>query len=140
MKPLFTQPYRYFWAFIPFVIGLSLLGQRDTIDIQMHDTYFVVDLTHMAFFYSTILVVLGLLYWWFRKRQLINWITVLHVVVSLITILVLQASSLLVPHFVSLNYELYQKVNQLITMLMLAFILAQLLFVLNLIISGFKRA
>ena len=63
------------WLAIPFLLLLLLLP---TIDIQQHDTYYVIEPELMMLPLGAALFVEGYLYWLCRNRSLKKWLTAFH--------------------------------------------------------------
>jgi len=140
MHFILNKPYKVIWRSIPFLIGLSLIGWNKTIDIQMHDTYFVIALFHVGIFFSIILTVLGSLYWLVRNKQLINWITIVHVIITIASFFMLLIGPIFNKGFLwqlttitSFNHSQY------LLILILIWLIAQLFFFLNLIFSFIRN-
>lgn len=73
--------YHLFWitALIILVIGIS--NPESTLDINIHDTYFIIAHFHVAVVFSLLFFLKGLGYWLFQKvfkKQLVRSLTVIH--------------------------------------------------------------
>lgn len=76
--------YHYFWivSILILIIGFSL--SEETIDINIHDTYFVIASLHLTYILSISYFLLGLGYWIVKKvfkRNLIKSLTIIHSVI-----------------------------------------------------------
>lgn len=71
-------PHKAIWSVIPVFLMIGIIFRRPTLDIQFHDTYFVI--FHLSAFFSIILMLIGLVYWQNRDKKLISWMTFIHVV------------------------------------------------------------
>ena len=64
----------YFWvtALLIFIVGLLQLAfsDSDTLDINIHDTYFVMDKFQIAYFLAFLYFILGVIYWGLYRLQL----------------------------------------------------------------------
>ena len=136
----FNQPHLLFFGSIPLLWLLTLILPMKVIDMQSHDTYWVIAFYHLAIPISIILGGIGLLYWLFSEKRMIKWITVFH---SLITILPIFAF-FIIHGFSDVDEADYIAADMLsrskpyfITLLLLLF--GQILFVLNLLIALFKK-
>jgi len=147
MKLLKQNVYYYFWitAIILIAISIYWLNFEDAVlDINVHDTYFVIHNSHILQLIAIIYSLLGFFYWLFKKVnvKLINALTRLH---TAITILVIPIYFIGHPLFISFpesNFPLFDdtpKIQVFITILVLITLIAQLLFILNVIISLFKH-
>jgi len=134
MKIILNKPYKIIWLSIPLVIGLSLIGLNKTIDIQMHDTYLVISLFHVGILFSIILGVIGFFYWLMRKKKLINWMTVVHVIITIGSFLIILIGAMLAKIF-------FLQVDTLtpLSSIILIGLLSQLLFLFNLIFSSIRN-
>ncbi|MBK8699228.1 MAG: hypothetical protein IPN29_06645 [Saprospiraceae bacterium] len=120
------KPYKPLWWTIPLILGLSIIGYNGIIDIQYHDTYFVIATIHLGYFFSTFLFIIGLIYWLIRKKTLVNWMTLFHVIFTI--------SVFLVIILVSLFHRIFgeEMVSFLVFLLL---VLSQVIFLLNLTIG-----
>ncbi|MCP3927934.1 MAG: hypothetical protein GY705_02400 [Bacteroidetes bacterium] len=141
MNSLIKQPYKIIWWAIPIVLGISLIKKNFAIDIQMHDTYFIIDSTHAGILLSIFLIILGVIYWLTKNLKLINWMTIFHVLVSILIILSI-LFFLMNPNIVSenhdiknFNFEYHRRVNQMVLAGISVWILSQLIFIINLTVS-----
>jgi len=109
-------------------------------DIQIHDTYFVLTYWHTAIIFSILLGGIGLLYWLFSRKQLIKWMTIFHTLITILPMLIL---------FIWIGFpNLKEHIHYIegdafvrpIFYFLLLFLLGQILFVLNLLITLFKPA
>lgn len=142
MKPIsFSRPYQLFWGSIPLIWLATLLLPAEAIDIQFHDTYWVIAYYHLVIPITILLGDIGLLYWLFRKKGLIQWMTIFHVLITILPILVL---------FIAYGFPREDEIGEYIEgdtisrnlfylSLLLVFIFGQILFVLNLLIALFKK-
>lgn len=137
----FNQPYQLFWASILVIWLATLLLPAETIDIQVQDTYFVIAYYHGAMFLTVLLTGIGLLYWFFRKNKLIRWMTIFHVLITILPILILFVWSGFPREDGIGDYIERDAMSKGISylILLLLFLLGQILFVLNLLIALFKK-
>ena len=148
MKKFYEKPYFYFWitsvviliiGYIPFIyIGDSVL------DINVHDTYFVISNRHISILLATYYFLIGLLYWFFKfiKIPLLTILTKVHFLISIGIIPVYFIGHYFLDSFNKSKYPLFDDTSQLmifLTVLAIVFILAQILFILNLIIGLLKH-
>lgn len=142
MKPInFSKSFQLFWGSIPLIWLATLLLPAEVIDIQFHDTYWVIAYYHLEIPITILLAGIGLLYWLFRKKELIQWMTIFHTLITILPILVL---------FIKCGFPKEDGVGDYIEgdaisrsipylILLLLFIFGQILFVLNLLIALFKK-
>jgi len=143
LKKIANKPHSFLFLLIPVILLLALFGIGSTIDIQMHNTYFVIDPFYFGILLSIILGGIGGLYWLVINKKLIDWITMIHVMVTsigllLITILTLKPE--LLNSTTGINYlEYYSTIIRIVSIATLIWLLCQLLFLVNLFI-GISRS
>jgi len=76
-----VKVYHLFWitALIILVIGIS--NPESTLDINIHDTYFIIAHFHVAVVFSLLFFLMGLGYWLVQKvlkKQLVKSLTLIH--------------------------------------------------------------
>ena len=143
MSVLF-RPYHLFAIaeLIFFVVGL-LIGP-ETIDIHLHDTYYVIGYSTACFYLCTLFLIFWTVYLLFRNLLFHPALTWLHVIVTLVFLSVLFGMSLqstngtLVPRSYVDIQSLRRKAIVLNT-LALVFLVAQLAFLFNLVGGGVRR-
>ena len=146
----FKKPHKILWAISNFVLLLAIiiyaiLG-NSAIDVQMHDTYFVVSFAHFFAFLATIYAVFGFIYWSFRGKALIPLLTGFHIILSLIPLfsisyqmIYLQIGDVPRRYYAFASYDFAGGfINNLSTILMI-FGFAQLLLILNVLISWYRN-
>jgi len=131
------RPYHYLWLSIFLLAVLSSLASNKAIDIQMHDTYLVIAILHIGIIFGGIHAILGFIYWIVRFMKLITWMTYVHVITTIVISVLLIL--LCVLYTISNNFYLddFSSISAL-TFIQI-FILCQVLFLLNLILSTFKH-
>ncbi len=135
MNSIINSPYKVIWYSVLFLIGLSIFGWNNTIDIQLHDTYFVFISIHIAVLFSIYLGVIGIIYWMIRKKKLIDWMTVLHVVFTISTFALIITTGLIFKKIIESDFKIIRTVNQILFVVFLIALLSQLIFITNLIIG-----
>jgi len=95
-----TNHYRY-WAFIPLALLFGKIFDS-TVDIQMHDTYFVTSRFHLCILLSILLFISGLGYFIFRKLKMNSMLMKMHNWITLLGVIIILASS-------SIHYFVDQK-------------------------------
>jgi len=138
MKLLLTKPYKIFWLSIPILLAISIMGMNQTTDIQLHDTYFVIDVIHVGILFSVIAGLIGLLYWLFRNKRLVNWMTFSHVITTSLFLLLFMVNSVFNKSEWS-DFNSYTFINRFHFFIILIVFLNQLLFLSNLVISLFRK-
>lgn len=144
MKLLKQNVYHYFWITAIVLITLSIywLNFEDAVlDINVHDTYFVIHHAHILQLIAFLYILLGFIYWFFKRIniKLIKSLTQLHTSISILIFpLYIICSYLLELLYPPSNFPLFddtQNFQLLITVITLIGLLAQLLFIFNIVIS-----
>ncbi|MBW1294255.1 hypothetical protein GBO31_01950 [Aquimarina litoralis] len=140
MKYIIVQkPYIIFWILTSLMLIYGFSFQEYTLDINIHDTYFVISWFHIFFFLSLSFLAIGLIYFAIHKLNKIknSTLTYIHVVCTIGGLLVLT----LLPYLFDSenNWKNMEKqfISQLI-FLLIALIVQPILFV-HLIISIFNK-
>ena len=134
----------YYLLFISSLIMLILgfFVGRETLDINLHDTYYVVISNHLYWLISILLFLFFLIYLLFDKAK-INFghiFSKVHILGTLISVL-----GLLFPYsliFSKAEFPLYdnsQYINLSMTISILVFLMLQILFVINIFVSLVKK-
>ncbi len=127
MKFNFTKHFMICFISIPIILLISLIKINHTLDIQLHDTYFVIANLHLGMLFSLLMGIYGFLYYQFRRRKLNKWLTLFHLIFTLLFIVTSLFSNYING---SLNAYLF---------LLCSFILSQCLFLINLVIGLIKK-
>lgn len=144
------KAYHIFWitAVIILLIGIAGINNPDsTLDINVHDTYFVIAHIHIAVVLSLLYFLMGLGYWFIQKvfkKQLIRYLTAIHIVIligSFISYWLLMLYFKLFPKdMASPLFDDYQLVNVLlVSQLLLIIFIATPLYIINLLIALFSK-
>ena len=138
----------YFWitAIIVIIIGMPTFFDDSALDINVHDTYFVIARFHLATILTVIFLIIGLLYWGFYKLniKLISILTNLHVLFSIGSYFTYHFGSLFFFNDSSLGnefplFDVLTKLDTFTNSLIIVFLIAQLLLISNIIFSLFKN-
>ena len=132
MDSIINKPYKAIWYSILFLFGLSIIGWNNTIDIQLHDTYFVIASIHIGILFSIYLGVIGIIYWLIRKKKLVDWMTLIHVVITISTFALIIITGLIFQKIIEGDFETFRTVNQILFVVILIALLSQLIFITNL--------
>lgn len=144
MKLLKQNVYYYFWITAIVLIALSIywLNFEDaTLDINVHDTYFVIHHAHILQLIAFLYILLGFIYWFFKRIniKLIKALTQLHTSISILIFPLYFICSylleLLYPPSCFPLLDSIQNFQLLITVITLIGLLAQLLFIFNIVVS-----
>ena len=135
MIRLLQRPFNYLWGIVPFVMALALYLNIDTaIDLQIQEAGFVISTFHLGVIFSMYLVFAGLMYYLFKSVSLSNWMTIVHVVLSM----ALPIGVLLVCEPITKN-EISDTTANLLVIFTFVWILAQVLFLINLVRGAMRK-
>jgi len=129
MNTILNKPYRPIWLAILVIMCLAIAGINSAIGLQLHDTYLVITPIHLGVWLSIILGALGFLYWLVRKRKLVHWMTAIHVAITVLSFTLIMAMGLAFP---------VVAFNQAMLAVLLLVVVAQVLFLGNLVVSLVK--
>ncbi|MCF2876216.1 MULTISPECIES: hypothetical protein [unclassified Tenacibaculum] len=149
MRKLLIRPHVFFWGVIPIILLAGMYRVNDSIegflDINVHDTYFVVDRLHLLGFMVFLFVLLGLGYWgaYVNKRKLINGITFLHILLTFISLI----SFLIILFFPTKNeiisnnamFDSLEIANIVLTFSFLLFLIGQLFYPINILSALIRK-
>lgn len=150
-KNMLSKPHSILWlgAVLFIIIGFfSNILSQDAIEIQLHDTYFVIAHFHLWAGPACFLGLLGLLYWLMDWIDFKLWaiLSYLHIFITLSTLLAITAILI----YITLNpdktrYHLvyessFFNLSFVFIYLLLLFVLSQLLFLLGVIIGIIHKA
>ncbi len=136
----FKKPHFYFWttAILILIIGLIIFDSESAIDINVHDTYYVINHFVLTELIALLLIFAGLLYWIYEKvnRKLNIVLTKTHLITTI-------GGILAYPLLIAISSRFFKNnsliLNILSAIIILIVIIAQFLFFINLIIGLFKK-
>jgi len=144
----------YLFFFLLFGLGcfLAIVHRDHVIDIQLHDTYFVIPSIHIIFSLAIVMAIIAILYQWvpkFLKRTLNVLLGKVHFWLSVTCLLLLSASTYFAGMVVEkrIYYSFgntfninnnFDKIMSLALISILVLLLAQILPILNLLIFSSK--
>jgi|SRR5690554_519409 len=85
MNIIINKTYLFFFSTILFILVFTFYKPKRTFDINIGDTYYVIQNSHLGILLSLIYFLLGIIYLFLNKKgiQLSNWIVYLHTIVSI---------------------------------------------------------
>lgn len=139
-KGQYKKAHLYFWilAIIIFVIGLLRIDLDDTLDINVHDTYYVIQASHFNLFFTIIYLLIGFIYWSFKKLdiELHPTLTSLHTVITIASVIL----TIVIPEINNLFFDgFYYGINAILFVLSLIIVVAQFIFITNILRGMFLR-
>ena len=147
VKFISKKPYLVLLVFIPIFLIIGFIKPQGTLDINIHDTYFVIANLHLAFLVSFLFSVLAFVYFGLLKFnfRLIKLVTFLHVLLTIGCAILVLVCFQLFREIKTENLEAFlndsdfnTQLNISITLLTVVFIAAQFLFLVNVIYALIK--
>ncbi|WP_396634095.1 hypothetical protein [Maribacter sp. R86514] len=146
MNKITQAPHIAFWIIIPILLLIPFLNFDKTFEINIHDTYYVFDIIYIAIILSIFSGFIGLGYWviFKIKMQLINWLTLVHVIVTISGFLAIMIINLFTPELIqddsSSNFASFLGFRTISFYTISILIYTQLFYLFNIIISLFKKS
>lgn len=147
MNYIQRKPYVLFLVLIVILLSFGFYRGDETLDINIYDTYYIISWKFLMILISSIYGLLTLIYFSLIKLNftLINWMTISHVLVSIIGLVVVFALPLLIREnapedFTTLlsNMDFNEKIGLGIFIFIFALFGIQLLFFANVIFALIK--
>lgn len=140
-----NKPHYIFFIAIPVIILIGLLKRETAMDINLHNTYYVISHFNIALLGAIVLGFIGFGYWSVQKanRKLSKKMNNIHIVMTFGGLLALFAIDCL-SNFSNPNsefplFEELKTINIIITIIVLCIIFAQLVYLVNIITSIFRK-
>ena len=121
------------------LLALSFFTGQQTFDIHLHDTYFVLSISIIMVLTGCFFVLLWSVYALIRKRRYSPVLMQFHVVVSIAFVLFVSIALYLPLRRTYLDYSSFRHQSKTLEVAILLFILAQLLFFVNVFIALIRR-
>ena len=140
MQQLTEKPHLIFFLSIPIIILIGILIGDNVLDINVHDTYFVIAYYLFAILISIIFGIIGFGYWIIQKvdRKLSKWLNCIHIGLTFGGVFfVWILSKLYRPEI--MDYKFNNNLSLIITLVVLIIIAGQLIFPINIIYALTKK-
>lgn len=140
MNKLIEKPHLLFLSTIPIILGIGILNGNTVLDINVHDTYYVVAYLHLAVLISILFGIIGIGYWVMQKagRKLSKWLNWAHLGLTFGgTLLVWVLTKFYRTEI--MEYKFNNNLSMVITIVILLIILGQLIFPINIIYGLIKK-
>ena len=140
MNKLIEKSHLIFLLSIPIIILIGILSGKNVLDINAHDTYFVIAYLHFAILLSIIFGVIGFGYWIMQKvdKKLSKWLNWTHIGLTFGgTFLVWILNKFYRPEI--MDYKFNNNLSLIITLIVLIMIAGQLIFPINTIYALTKK-
>lgn len=140
MNKLTQKPHPLFLLAIPPLLLAGFLSGDSTLDINIHDTYFIIARSNLAILVANLFTVYAFSYWLLTKtnRKLSKWLTGIHIVLTFGGILLAMVLALFYKEDDFLS-NLNANLTASITLLVLIIILGQVIFPINVIYALTKK-
>ncbi|MBW1298418.1 hypothetical protein [Aquimarina litoralis] len=135
---LIKHPYVIFWSSIPILLLVSHYKANQTLDINIHDTYYVFSQQQLCVFLSVFFGITGLVYWLLKKFNFktIPILAVLHIFFSVGVVLGNSIQELLVDYFLGKRYYTITDIPYASTLIFILMIsIGQIIFLLNVFLA-----
>ncbi|MEO2051016.1 hypothetical protein [Flagellimonas beolgyonensis] len=128
-----SKPHILFFGTTALVLLIGLFYGETEVDLNIHDTYFIIALNQLALLTALYFGIIGLAFWLFHKskRQLSRWLTFMHLGFTYGGSLVILILSQFYREDV-LEYNFNNTLTMIIMVLLLFIIIAQLMVPINL--------
>lgn len=134
MKLEIKNPYLFFLGSIPFILFIGFLDKQ-IMSVSIHDDYYVFSKSDFSVLISYLFGIVGFGYLMMKKynKKLIKWLIWIHIIVS-----ISGASILFIVPYLYTQNDLV-KPNTILILTGLAVIFSQLFYLINIIISIFRK-
>lgn len=150
MNWLTEKPFISFLILIPIIMIIGFLNRKETLDINVHDTYYVINNLHLAIILSIFLAIISLGYFLIKifSIPLINWMTISHILITIFGMLIIYILFRIQLNFEVKSYDIesilkysktIQRVNFTLFLVLIVVLLSQLVFLINFAVSIFKK-
>lgn len=132
--------YKLFLIVIPFLLLFGFLNREDTLDINIHDTYYIISCLHTAVLLSLLFGIYAWGYWVIRKSRssVLNLIVKLHLAITFLGPIVEFGLSQFY-RTETMEYEFNLKLSFILWGVVVFVLLGQLLFPVSLIYGMISR-
>ena len=130
-----------FWLSIPIIILIGILNLGKTFDVNIHDTYYIIDFRFITHLISLVFLIIGFGYWILQKtnRRISRRLLKIHVIITFGGLLIIWILSLFYQDtFQDLMF--YNYLSLIIYLIILITVLGQLLFLFNIFRGLIKNA
>lgn len=149
MNWISEKPFILFLVLIPIIMIVGFINRKETLDINVHATYYVINNLHLAILISIFMIILAFGYFLstIYSIPLINWMTISHVLITIFGIFLIYVLFKTQLYFESkkntiesiLKYsKIIKRINLTLFSILGITILSQFIFLINVII-GFKN-
>lgn len=134
MRYIIEKPYMIFWIFIPVILILGAFGWDNSMDIQYHATYYVISVEYTVITFMITSGLLSLVYYLIGRRTLISWMTIGHVIATIISFLALLIINILFQSLIK-DPSAFRRLNKIVYLLLFIISFSQIIFLVNVILA-----
>ncbi|MDC8001962.1 cbb3-type cytochrome c oxidase subunit I [Aequorivita todarodis] len=140
MKFLTNKPHLIFLLAIPIIMLIGILSGDAVLDINVHDTYYVIAYLHLTTLISILFGIIGIGYWIMIKadRKLSKWLNWTHIGLTFGGTLIVWILTKFYRTEI-MEYEFNNNLTLVITLIILLIIVGQLIFPINIIYVLIKK-
>ncbi len=140
MNKLIEKPHLFFLLAIPIILLIGVLRADAVLDINIHDTYYVISYMHFAILVSILFGIIGIGYWIMQQtnRKLSKWLSWIHIGLTFGgTLLVWILTKFYQTEI--MEYEFNAHLTLIITLIILLMLVGQIIFPINIIYGMIKK-
>ena len=84
MNKIITKPHKPFLLAILPVMLLGYLSREAVLDINIHDTYVIINYGNLAILFSVLFAIIGISYWAMTKtnKKPATWLSAIHLILT----------------------------------------------------------
>lgn len=140
MKKLIEKPHLIFLLATPIIMLVGIFSGESVLDINVHNTYYVIAYLHLATLISIFFGLVGMGYWIMRKmnRKLSKWLNWAHIGLTFGGTIAVWILSRFYRTEI-MEYEFNNNLTSIITLIIMLLILGQILFPINIIYGLVKK-
>ncbi|SHG48530.1 cbb3-type cytochrome c oxidase subunit I [Flagellimonas flava] len=145
MNKLIEKPHLIFLLSIPIIMLIGILSGDSVLDINVHDTYFVIAYLHLAILISILFGIIGIGYWIMQKanRKLSKWLNLIHVVLTVGGLIaIFGIPYLLFDSTAESAFPVFDQIarqNLILILTIFLILFGQLMYLINLIVGIFRK-
>lgn len=144
-KTIQSKPYTLLWSWVLVLVILAFIVKEDSLNINFHDTYYVIAKAHIAIVLSVWFLLCGVGYLVVKRlhRKLTYWLTLLHILISVVTsTIVFFPNFFVITSYDNRNRHAYDTIideNEVLVLAFLIFIASQALYFVNVLRAAVKK-
>ena len=140
MSKLIDKPHLPFLIAIPIIILIGIFSGDTILDINVHDTYYVISYLHLSIIISILFVIIGIGYWIMLKanRQLSKWLNWTHIGLTFGGALIAWSLTKFYRTKI-MEYQYNSNLTLIITLIILLITIGQVIFPINIIYGLIKN-